>query len=170
MPIASNYGSGRGGSPGGSSGFGGRTNDRNKSSRWGSFFSGFFDALSVLNPATAAANALKYAATGDTIGDSIKSDIGGPFGTPPLGPMMGFDSGSRLDDAGLPFGPVSDGGRGGNDVKPSIAAEPVVEEEPATARVAGITRKKRRKIGRQQTILTSALGDAPTLRPTLLGQ
>jgi len=110
----------------------------------------FINTFLSFTPA-AIANAILYGGTGETFGSIAQGD---PSGTPPSG-GPGFDY----------TAPVSQTSRAiTQEIAPPVAPPPVA---PPLA-----DDRKRKRVGRQETILTSrsALSDAPTVRPTLLGQ
>ena len=115
------------------------------------------DTILNMNPLTAVMNALVYGGTfattgkGQTFGDLAQGDPAGGRG-----------------DIGGPDMPVSQTSRA---ITQAVAPPaPVAPPPPPAAPLADD--RKRKRIGRQETILTSrsALSDAPTFRPTLLGQ
>ena len=110
---------------------------------------GFMDTILNLTP-VALMNAILYGGTGETFGSIAQGD---PSGTPPSG-------GPGLDYTA----PVSQTSRA---ITQAVTA-PV--EQPITPPL--VDDRQRKRVGRQETILTSrsALSDAPTFRPTLLGQ
>ena len=109
----------------------------------------FMDTILNLTP-VALMNAILYGGTGETFGSIAQGD---PSGTPPSG-------GPGLDYTA----PVSQTSRA---ITQAVTA-PV--EQPITPPL--VDDRQRKRVGRQETILTSrsALSDAPTFRPTLLGQ
>ena len=109
------------------------------------------DTILNLTP-VALMNAILYGGTGETFGSIAQGD---PSGTPPSG-------GPGLDYTA----PVSQTSR---DITQAVAPPAPVTPPPAAPLADD---RKRKRIGRQETILTSrsALSDAPTFRPTLLGQ
>ena len=108
----------------------------------------FMNTVLNLIPPTAMVQALLYGGTGRGLGDIAQ---GGPAPAPGGGPA---------DPA-----PVSQTMKA---IEQVIAPPPVAQ--PAAKPM--LDDRKRKRIGRQETILTkrSALSEAPTSRPTLLGQ
>lgn len=143
---------------GGDVGFGRGGNGRDKDKKVGKGFGYFFDALSLAFPPAALVNAGIKGITGTSIGQKVAGDVGGPFGVAPPGPVIGFGT----------------GGGGSTDTQKQIAtlltAPPLEPAPPAPpTAVAKEAEKRRRRIGRQETILTGLLGDASINKPTLLG-
>ena len=111
------------------------------------------DTILNMNPLTAIMNAIVYAGTfattgqGQTFGDLAQGD---PSGGSPIG--------------GGPADPVSQTSRA---ITQAIAPPAAPPPAPPMS-----DDRQRKRIGRQETILTSrsALSDTPTFRPTLLGQ
>ena len=117
------------------------------------------DTILNMNPLTAIMNAIVYGGTlattgkGQTFGDLAQGD---PSGTGPTGG---------------PGGVVSPGSTTLRAITQALAPPPAPVAPPPVAPPLADDRKRKR-VGRQETILTSrsALSDAPTFRPTLLGQ
>ena len=109
----------------------------------------FIDNFLSFTP-VAIANAILYGATGETFGSIAQGDPSG--GSPIGGP--GFDN----------TAPVSQTSRA---ITQAIAPPAAPPPAPPMS-----DDRKRNRVGRQETILTSrsSLSDAPTFRPTLLGQ
>ncbi len=120
-----------------------------------------FDSRSLINdimnvnPVTAVMNAILYGGTlfsggkGLTFGDIVQGDPGG------RGPGFGGPAGSTLvqKQVAQALAPAP----------PAAPLEPAPVVPPATER--------RKRVGRQETILTKGvLGEASVLKPTLLGQ
>jgi len=110
----------------------------------------FMNTVLNMIPPTALVQGLMYAGTGQGFGDIAQGD---PSGTGPTGG---------------PGGVVSPGSTTSRAITRAIA-QPAAAPLTVTP-LADDTKRKR--VGRQETILTSrsALSDAPTFRPTLLGQ
>ena len=111
---------------------------------------GFMDVLLGVIPPTALAQAILYGGTGETFGSIAQGD---PSGGGPMG-------GTGLENVA----PVS---------RTAKAIQAVVNPPTPPVQPRALSDdRKRKRFGRQETILTSrsALSDAPTVRPTLLGQ
>ena len=116
------------------------------------FQRGFMNFAQNAFPGLNLVNAVLYGGTGETLSSITQGDPSG--GSPIGGP--GFDY----------TAPVSQTSRA---ITQAVAPPAPVTPPPAAPLADD---RKRNRIGRQETILTSrsALSDAPTVRPTLLGQ
>ena len=95
-----------------------------------------------------------------------------------MGAMSSFAQGDPSFVAGN-TGPGTTGAQGGGPTGPvSQTSRAIIQAVAAPTPVAKpvtpppVDNRRRKRVGRQETILTSrsALSDAPTVRPTLLGQ
>lgn len=133
---------------------------KDKSKAWGTGTGYALDALSLMFGPTAVVNAGLYGLTGESIGDRAAQAAGGPWGTAPPGPNVGPPGGSV--------------GGGGGTQRQATAEPTLLTEEPVVpAPISAVEKekeKRRKRIGRQETIKTSSLlSDASILKPTLLG-
>jgi hypothetical protein len=155
MPsIGGTGGSPSGGSGGGSGGppgfglsvdYGGGHFGEN---RGGSSFSRNFinTALTLTNPFLTTILAL--GTRGDQFGDIAQGDPGGGYGLGGGGPAA-FRA-STLTQKAL--------------------TQPIAPAAPVKPPVIPLPTPQKKRVGRQETILTSGLAEVPTLKPTLLGQ
>ena len=144
--------------PGGDIGFGFGPGGSNGGFSHNSEHVGFINDLTSLMPAVNLMSAVLFGFTGLGFGDIAQGDPN--FSPGNTGP------GTTGAQGGGPTGPVS---QTLSTITQALAA-PAPVEPPVTPPL--VDDRQRKRVGRQETILTSrsALSDAPTFRPTLLGQ
>ena len=100
---------------------------------------------------------------------------GSLFGNPATAIIGAMIGGLASQAQGDPGGGYSGTGGGPTDflARPTMVQKALtapIPQAPAKTPVIPAPAAKRKRVGRQETILTSGLSDTPTFKPTLLGQ